>query len=98
MSIVGCISSVALFVWVMRRVAPNAARSGRFRASYLLRCLVTLPLPLYFILKMQLQGQMSLYRAILDETLVLIGFLVLFQVGGARIDRKLRSFPPKRTP
>jgi hypothetical protein len=47
---------------------------------------------------MQLQGQMSLYRAILDETLVLIGFLVLFQVGGARIDRKLRSFPPKRTP
>jgi len=95
---VGFASSIVLYVWVMRRVAPHAARSGRFRVYYLLRCLVMLPLPMFAVLTMQFGGQMSARHAVLVDACVLICLALLFLVVSGKTDRKLRSVPPKRRP
>ena len=95
---VGFASSIVLYVWVMRRVAPRAARSGRFRVYYLLRCLVMLPLPMSAVLTMQFYGHLSARHAMLADACVLIFLALPFLLGSGKIDRKLRSFPPKRRP
>jgi hypothetical protein len=98
LSLVAFAAYLILFVLVMLRVVPRAARSGQFRTCYRLRCLVMLPYPLFWVLAAQGMGQLSIRRGLLVDVLSLLCLIVLFGLVDARIARKIHGALPKRRP
>ena len=91
--------SMAIFAWVVLRVAPSAARSDRFRTYRVLRCFAGLPFALWWPLIMYITcsrlGHSELFFGAAANAIVY--FALVFSAGGARI-RRLRGFPSTRRP